>query len=323
MIEREVAKNKKGQYLLSKFLWFWTNYSVIVAFFIIVTIVATINKDFLTKANIINIIRQASIIGIISLGMSLVILTGGIDLSVGSVLALIGGISLITLNKTGSVLIAVLCALLSGATIGLINGLLITKGKITPFIVTLGIMASARSLILYISKGGSISGKVPEYIQIANGEIIGIAYPIFIFIFLTIFVTILSQKTKFGRYVYAIGSNEKAALLSAINIDKIKIIVYMICSTLTALSAVIESSRLNSISSASSGISYELDAIAGVIIGGTRMSGGKGKVIGTFFGILILGVLNNTLNLMNVSPYLQGLVKGLIIITAVLLQKKE
>jgi ribose transport system permease protein len=135
--------------------------------------------------------------------------------------------------------------------------------------------------------------------------------------------SLVAQKTRFGRYVYAIGGNERAALLSAINVDKIKIGAYVLCGGLTGLASLIESSRLSSISSASSGIGYELDSIAAVIVGGTRLSGGKGSIIGTFLGVLILGMLNNILNLMNVSPYLQGFVKGLIIIFAVLLQKRD
>ncbi|QGU94660.1 ribose ABC transporter permease [Clostridium bovifaecis] len=301
----------------------WSKYSFLFSFVVLFMVASIANSQFLSYGNLLNIIRQVSIIGIISLGMSLVILTGGIDLSVGSSLAFIGGVTIITLNRTGSVFLAVIAGFIAGAAIGLINGLLITKGRIAPFIVTLGVMASMRSLILYIAKGGSIAGKVESYTRIANGEILGIAYPVFVFLICIIAVYIITTKLRVGRYVYAVGSNEKATLLSAISVDKVKIYVYVLCGLFTALAAIIESSRLNSISSASSGVSYELDAIAGVIIGGTRMSGGKGTVLGTFFGILILGVLNNMMNLMNISPYLQGLAKGIIIILAVLLQKKE
>jgi ribose transport system permease protein len=294
-----------------------------IAFLVIFILASLLNSDFLTFTNLINIIRQVSIIGIISLGMTLVMLSGGIDLSVGSVLAFTGAITLLALNASESVLLSLLTAIAVSASIGLINGLLITKGKIASFIATLGMMAAARSLVLYIAQGGSISGKVESYTEIANGDLFGIAYPIYIFLVMTLLIFMIMHKTRFGRYIYAIGSNEKAALLSAISVNKVKIGVYMLCSMLVGVAAVIESSRLNSVSSASSGLSYELDAIAAVIIGGARMSGGRGKVIGTFFGVMILGILNNTMNLMNISPYLQGLVKGLIIIIAVLLQKKD
>jgi len=307
----------------NKLRWIWTEYSVMIAFLVIFILASLLNSDFLTFTNLINIIRQVSIIGIISLGMTLVMLSGGIDLSVGSVLAFTGAITLLALNASESVLLSLLTAIAVSASIGLINGLLITKGKIASFIATLGMMAAARSLVLYIAQGGSISGKVESYTEIANGDLFGIAYPIYIFLAMTLLIFIIMHKTRFGRYIYAIGSNEKAALLSAISVNKVKIGVYMLCSMLVGVAAVIESSRLNSVSSASSGLSYELDAIAAVIIGGARMSGGRGKVIGTFFGVMILGILNNTMNLMNISPYLQGLVKGLIIIIAVLLQKKD
>lgn len=323
MTEKIREKNTAESKTISKVVWLWSEYSIVIVFIIIFILASIANSTFLTTSNLMNVIRQASIIGIVSLGMSMVILSGGIDLSVGAVLAFVGGISIMTLNKTGSVFTAVIAALCLGALIGAVNGILISKGKIAPFIVTLGIMAASRSLILYISKGGSIAGKIKGYTQIANGQLFGVAYPIFIFILLTILIGIVASKTQFGRHIYALGSNEKAALLSAIDVDKVKIGVYVLCSVLTALAAVIESSRLNSISSSSSGVSYELDAIAAVIIGGTRMSGGKGTILGTFLGILILAVLNNFMNLMNVSPYLQGLVKGAIIIGAVLLQKKE
>jgi ribose transport system permease protein len=318
----EVTEIRQG-YWRQKLQWIWTEYSVIIAFLAIVILASLADSSFFTFENITNIVRQVSIIGIISLGMTVVMLSGGIDLSVGAVLALLGALSVLTLNATGSVVAAVAAALLAGAAIGFLNGLMITKGKIASFIATLGMMASARSIVLYMADGGSISGKAEGFTAIANSELMGLALPVYLFIGMTVAMYVLMHKTRFGRYVYAIGSNEKAARLSAIRVDRVKIAVYTLCSTLVACSAVIESSRLNSISSSSSGLAYELDAIAAVIIGGTRMSGGRGKVVGTFFGVLILGILNNMLNLLNVSPYLQGLVKGAIIITAVLLQKKE
>ncbi|UFJ40817.1 ABC transporter permease [Brevibacillus humidisoli] len=320
MNQTEVKVTRK---MGGKVSWIWAEYSVAVAFLVIVILAALADSSFLTYTNLTNILRQVSIIGIISLGMTVVMLSGGIDLSVGAVLAFVGGVALLALNGTESVLLALVTALLCGALIGFLNGVMITKGKIASFIATLGVMAGARSLILYIADGGSISGEVETYTMIANEDVLGISYPIIIFLAATLLVYLLMHKTRFGRYVYAIGSNERAALLSAIRVDRVKIGVYMLCSSFVALAAVVESSRLNSISSASSGLAYELDAIAAVIIGGTRMSGGRGKVIGTFFGVLILGILNNMMNLLNVSPYLQGLVKGLIIIIAVLLQKKD
>ncbi|GAA4707954.1 ABC transporter permease [Brevibacillus fulvus] len=301
----------------------WEKYSVIIAFFILLLAAAVVNENFFTSGNLMNILRQVAIIGIISLGQTIVILSGGLDLSVGASLALSGAVGITLMNETGSVLSGVIGTLVCAVLIGVLNGTMVTKGKIAPFIATLGMMAAARSIGLYFADGGSTTGKVEGFTQIANGELLGIAYPVYFFLLLTVLLVIVLKKTRTGRYLYAIGSNERAALLSAIPVNRVKLAAYSLCGFLVGCSALIESSRLNSISSSSSGISYELDAIAAVVIGGTRLSGGKGSIVGTLFGVLILGILNNMINLMNVSPYLQGLVKGCIIVIAVLLQKKE
>jgi ribose transport system permease protein len=259
----------------------------------------------------------------VALGMTVVMLSGGIDLSVGSVLVLVGVITVLALNATGSILVAILTALVVGSFAGFLNGLMVAKGRIASFIATLGMMAAARSIALYIAEGGSISGEVSSFTAIANSDLWIFDFPVIIFFAMTALVYILMHKTRFGRYVYALGSNEKAALLSAIRVDRVKMGVYTLVGLLVSVAAIIETSRLNSISSSSSGVQYELDAIAAVIIGGTRMTGGRGKIMGTFFGVLILGILNNMMNLMNVSPHLQGFVKGLIIIIAVVFQKRE
>nr|WP_176466459.1 ABC transporter permease [Terribacillus saccharophilus] len=306
-----------------KLSWLWSEYSVIIAFIIIFIAASVLSPRFLDMNNQLNILMQVSIIGIVALGMTIVMLSGGIDLSVGSVLVLVGVVTVLALNATGSIWIAVLTAFIVGSIAGFLNGIMVAKGRIASFIATLGMMAAARSIALYIAEGGSISGEVSGFTAIANNNLWIFDYPIIIFLIMTVLVYILMHKTRFGRHVYAIGSNEKAALLSAIRVDRIKIGVYSLAGLLVSIAAIIETSRLNSISSSSSGVQYELDAIAAVIIGGTRMTGGRGKIIGTFFGVLILGILNNMMNLMNVSPHLQGFVKGLIIIIAVVFQKRE
>ncbi|MCT2535430.1 ABC transporter permease [Aquibacillus koreensis] len=324
MAELKVNENKSMNRGKKSLQWLWSEYSVVIAFVIIFIVAALMNDRFLYIQNQMNILMQVSTIGIIALGMTVVMLSGGIDLSVGSVLAMVGVFSVLALNASGSIFIGILTALAVGAITGVLNGLLVAKGKIASFIATLGMMAGARSIALFYADGGSVSGEVDGLTAIANTELFGIVdLPIIIFLLLTVVVYLLMQKTRFGRYVYALGSNEKAALLSAIRVDRIKIGVYTLCSLLVGVAAIIETSRLNSISSSSSGNLYELDAIAAVIIGGTRMTGGKGRVIGTFFGVLLLGVLNNMMNLMNISPHLQGLVKGLIIIVAVFFQKRD
>ncbi len=303
---------------------FLADNSVIVAF-VAMVIIATIlaGDSFMSQTNIINILRTVSIIGIISLGMTLIIISGGIDLSVGSALVLVGAAGIWAMNETGSILLGLLVMLLGGIFVGWINGMIITRGRVTPFIATLGTMATCRSLSLYLLNGGGISANLPQYWVISNGDLFGISLPVIYFVVLTALVFVFSQKTPLGRYIYAIGSNERASHLSAINVNRVKMITYMIGGAMVALAAMIETSRLNSVSAASSGQGYELDAIAAVIIGGTRMSGGKGSLIGTFFGVLILGILNNMLTLMGVSPFVTGTVKGVIIIVAVLVQKKE
>ncbi|MBP1970223.1 ribose transport system permease protein [Virgibacillus natechei] len=315
-------ERKKKSFMSSRLSWLWSEYSVVIAFLIIYIVASVMSPRFLDIGNQMNILMQVSIIGIIALGMTVIMLSGGIDLSVGSVLALVGVIMVIALNATGNILVALLTAFIVGSFAGLLNGLMVAKGRIASFIATLGMMAAARSIALYIADGGSMSGEVEDFSAIANNDLWGIRYPIIVFVVMTVFVYILMHKTRFGRYVYAIGSNEKAALLSGIRVDRVKLGVYGLAGLLVSVAAIVETSRLNSISSSSSGMAYELDAIAAVIIGGTRMTGGRGKIIGTVFGVLILGILNNMMNLMNVSPHLQGFVKGLIIVIAVLFQKR-
>ncbi len=260
-----------------KLSWLWSEYSVIIAFIIIFIAASVLSPRFLDMNNQLNILMQVSIIGIVALGMTIVMLSGGIDLSVGSVLVLVGVVTVLALNATGSIWIALITAFIVGSFAGFLNGIMVAKGRIASFIATLGMMAAARSIALYIAEGGSISGEVSGFTAIANNNLWIFDYPIIIFLIMTILVYILMHKTRFGRHVYAIGSNEKAALLSAIRVDRIKIGVYSLAGLLVSIAAIIETSRLNSISSSSSGVQYELDAIAAVIIGGTRMTGGRGK----------------------------------------------
>lgn len=303
--------------------YLWRDYSVLLALILLMVLASFLNPRFLTFRNLANILRQVSVIGIVSLGMTVVILSGGIDLSVGSVLALSGVIGMLTLNSSGSILLGVVTTVGMGAVLGGVNGLLISKGRVAPFIATLGMMAVARSLALFAIRGSNVVGEVDGYTLISRGTFLGLRYPVYFFVAVAVIVWFLTTRTRFGRHVYATGSNERAALLSAVNVDRVKLGVYMFCSSLVALGAVVESATLNSISSSNSGVQYELDAIAAVIIGGTRLEGGRGKIVGTVLGVILLGVLNNVLNLMNVSPFLQGFVKGLIIITAVFVQRRD
>src|SRR6056297_497961 len=299
----------------------------LLALAILFVISAFASPFFLKTRNLLNILRQVSYTGIIGLGMTFVIITGGIDLSVGSMTAWAGGISILVLNALGggpwAILVTILAAIGVGMASGAANGIIITKGKVAPFIVTVGTMAIFRSLTLYISGAGEFRSQSNLFPEIGMGDFLGIPYPVWVFIGLAVLFWMILNHTKYGRYLCAIGSNEKVAKYSAINVDKIRFWAYSIVGMVVGVTSVLLAARLNSISSSGAGQSYELDAIAAVIIGGTSMSGGSGTIIGTVIGAIILGIVNNMLNMLGVSPYLQGTVKGLVIIGAVLIQRKD
>jgi ribose transport system permease protein len=317
------SADSAGSRIAKIFRFLWLEYSVLFALILLMIIATILNPRFLILQNLINILRQVSVIGIVAMGMTVIIISGGFDLSVGSVLALAGVAGMSAMNASGSIPTGILATVAVALTSGAIIGGLVTKGKIAPFIATVGMMAVARSLAMFFVRGGNVVGQVDGYTMISRGELFGLRYPIYTFVIVTIVVHVILSKTRFGRYVYAIGSNEKAALLSAINVDRIKTGVYMLGGALVAVASIMESATLNSISSANSGNLYELDAIATCVIGGSVLGGGRGRAFGTFLGVVLLGVLNNLLNLMNVSPFLQGFVKGLIVIVAVLVQRKR
>jgi len=282
---------------------------------------------FLNFRNITNILRQSSYTGIIGLGLTFVIIGGGIDLSVGSMVALAGGFAVMVLNAAGTgaqaIVWAILAGLCAGTLLGMINGIIVTKGRIAPFIATLGTMSIFRSLTLYISNAGEFRSANDLYPELGSGYILGLPIPVWIFFLMAVAFHIILNNTRFGRYVCAVGANERVAEYSAIKIDLVKFLTYALTGFSVAVSAILLSSRLNSLSSSNAGVFYELDAIAAVVIGGTSLSGGAGSVFGTVIGAVILGMINNMLNMVGVSPYLQGTVKGLVIICAVLAQYKR
>lgn len=305
----------------------FAKYAPIFALVILFIISAFASPYFLNFKNITNILRQSSYTGIIALGMTFVIISGGIDLSVGSMVALIGGIVILVLNYFGGDPIAITGAIMAGICLGLIagglNGLIVTKGKIAPFIATLGTMSIFRSLTLYISNAGEFRSASDIYPVIGSGYFLRLPIPVWIFLGLGIIFHILLNNTRYGRYVCAVGANEKVAVYSAIKIDWVKMMTYALTGLSVAVTSIMLSSRLNSLSSSNAGVFYELDAIAAVVIGGTSLSGGTGTITGTVIGAIILGMINNMLNMVGVSPYLQGTVKGLVIIFAVLVQYKR
>ncbi|TFG62686.1 MAG: ribose ABC transporter permease [Spirochaetales bacterium] len=296
------------------------SYGIVIAFIIICAILTILSPVFLSITNILNIVRQSSIFGIMAIGMTFIILTGGIDLSVGSILAIAGAVAAGMLKSGVGMLPVVLVALLIGIGCGLANGLLITIGRIAPFVVTLGMMSIARSLTLIFTKGYPISGFNETYRFIGGGDILSVPVPIIIFILTVVIAWLILTQTRLGRYTYAIGGNEETVKLSGINSNFYKTIVYIISGIASAISALILTSRLNSAEPVA-GQGYELDVIAAVVIGGTSLSGGRGGVWGTLIGALLIGVINNGMNLLGISPYFQLFVKGLIIIGAVLLDR--
>ena len=301
--------------------------SAVIAFLLLFILSVILRgSTFLNFGNLINILRNNSIIGIVSLGMTLIIITGGIDLSVGSQLAITGLLAISTMNATGSIVLGVLAAIAVAVVCGFLTGGLVAKCKIPAFIVTLGTMTIYRSVAQYLYNGGGITvegGHTDAFLAISNTSLFGaIPLPIVFWLLLSVAVSLFVNWTATGRRIYAVGSNEKATKLSGINADRIKIIAFIVAGLMVSLAAIVEASRLGSINSASSGNSYEMDAIAAVVIGGTSMSGGRGKIAGTVFGTLTIGIINNMMNLLGVPPFLVGAVKGLIIIVAVLFQKR-
>ncbi len=276
-------------------------------------------KNFLTEGNIRNVLWQVTAVGIIAIGQTLVILTAGIDLSVGGIAALsamAGG----TIMVHSNVLLGMVATVLIAAALGLTNGLFISYGGLAAFIVTLGMLSITTSLTYVISDQRSITGLSDTYRILGRGSIGGIQYYTIIFVVLFVASHILLTRTKPGRYFYAIGSNEEAARLSGINVKFYKTIPYVISGFLCGVAALILSGRLGVIDP-DTGTGYELQSIAAVVIGGTSLFGGKGSMIGTLIGVFLIGVLNNGLNLLKVTPFWQGTAVGIVIILSVLLER--
>jgi inositol transport system permease protein len=290
-------------------------------FFVLIgmcVIMTILYPPFIRMANLINVIRQISITAIIGMGVTMCIITTGIDLSSGSVVALAGVVAASFGKGDYPLILPIILALIAGAACGFINGSLSAYGKIPPFIATLGMMSIARGAALIYSDGRPITGLSDAFNFIGGGYILGIPMPVIIMIIVGIIMYVLLNHTKFGKYVYAIGGNQRAAVASGINVKKYLVIIYTLASVLAALAGIILAARLNA-GQPTAGVSYELDAIASSVIGGTSLTGGIGTIPGVIIGALIIGVLTNGLVLLGVSPYIQTILKGVIIIAAVLI----
>ena len=301
---------------------FIRNLGPLLGLLILCVVLTGLSDRFFTMDNLLNVTRQVSINAVISVGMTLVILTGGIDLSVGSILAFAGSITAGLLSGGQSLITAIIVGVVAGAFIGMINGALITRAGIPPFIATLGTMTAARGFTLVYTDGRPITGMEEAFRFLGGGYIAGIPVPVIIMAVIFLLAHIMLTRTKFGRYVYAIGGNEEAARLSGIGTKKILLSVYTLAGLLAGFSGVIMASRLNS-ALPTAGAGFELDAIAAVVLGGTSLSGGVGTVGGTLIGAMIIGVLDNGLNLLNVSSFYQQVAKGVVILLAVYVDKKR
>ncbi|EDS77680.1 ribose ABC transporter permease [Clostridium massiliodielmoense] len=296
-------------------------YKALLGLLVLCIVMAILSPRFLTVPNIKNVLTQVSVNAIIAIGMTFVILTGGIDLSVGSTLAISGAVAATLIKANCSILVAIIVAIIVGIIVGLVNGVVIAKGKIQAFIATLATMTVFRGVTQVYTNGTPVSKLGEAFGKIGNTEIIGIPLPVVITIAVFLVAFYVLNETRCGRYIYALGGNEDSARLSGINTTKMKMLVYVISGVTAAISGVVVTSRIGS-ASAIAGTGYELDAIAAVVLGGTSLAGGEGSIAGTIIGALIIGVLNNGLNLLNVSPYYQLIVKGLVILLAVMVDRK-
>nr|WP_319784305.1 ribose ABC transporter permease [Oceanisphaera sp. IT1-181] len=298
----------------------------LIALLVLIAVVSALNPNFFTVDNLLNILRQTSVNAIIAVGMTLVILTAGIDLSVGSVLALCGAFAASMVSMELSIFITLPVVLLAGFALGGFSGLIVAKGRVQAFIATLVTMTLLRGVTMVYTEGRPISTGFTDagdiFAWFGTGYVFGIPVPVWLMAMTFLGAWYLLNHTRFGRYIYAVGGNEAAARLSGINVARVKMGVYAICGMLSALAAIIVTSRLSS-AQPTAGTTYELDAIAAVVLGGTSLAGGKGAIMGTLIGALIIGFLNNALNLLDVSSYYQMIAKATVILLAVLVDNKH
>lgn len=298
----------------------------LIALLVLIAVVSALSPNFFTVDNLLNILRQTSVNAIIAVGMTLVILTAGIDLSVGSVLALCGAFAASMVSMELSIFITLPAVLLAGFALGGVSGIIVAKGRVQAFIATLVTMTLLRGVTMVYTDGRPISTGFTDagdiFAWFGTGYVFGIPVPVWMMAMTFLGAWYLLNHTRFGRYIYAVGGNEAAARLSGINVARVKMGVYAICGMLSALAAIIVTSRLSS-AQPTAGTTYELDAIAAVVLGGTSLAGGKGAIMGTLIGALIIGFLNNALNLLDVSSYYQMIAKASVILLAVLVDNKH
>lgn len=303
---------------------FLSDYGIIVAFIVLCVILSVVSPYFLGVNNLLNVLRQVSINGVLAIGMTFVILTRGIDLSVGSVMAFAAMVaaSFAVVDSGMPLIVPLTLGLAAGLALGCVNGVMVARFAIPPFVMTLGMLSMARGLTYIYSDGMPISSLSPSFLWLGQGMVAGIPVPVILFAAVFMLAWFTLRYTTFGRYVYAVGGNPTAARLSGIKVSRITFSVYAISGLLCGLAGLMIAAR-TSAALPQAGVAYELDAIAAVVIGGTSLAGGKGRIVGTLFGVLIIGVINNGLDLLGVSSFYQQLVKGAIIVVAVMLDRSR
>ena len=312
-----------------KLLLIGQKYGILFALVLICVVLSITSEYFLTTRNILNVLRQTSINGILAIGMTFVILTRGIDLSVGSVVALAGIVSASLATTSGTAMvaggpypafIAISVGLIVGMGCGAISGVVVSRFAVPAFVATLGMLSAARGLTLLYAGGRPVPALTPEFRWIGTGDLFGIPMPVVIFAVVFLVSVWVLNATRFGRHVYAAGGNPHAATVSGISVKNIRLIVYVISGALAGLAGMILAARTGS-ALTQAGIAYELDAIAAVVIGGTSLAGGVGRITGTLIGALLIGVVNNGLDLLGVESYYQQVIKGILIVAAVMLDQ--
>jgi ribose transport system permease protein len=291
------------------------------AILLLIGIAMTLGTDrFLTVNNLINVARQVSIISVVAIGMTMVIVSAGIDLSVGGMVAVAGSFSAAVMVGTGNLLLAFLVGLLTGTALGAINGIFIANLRLTAFIVTLATYSLTRSANLAFTHGWPLPVTTESFNYVGQGYVGPIPVPVVIMVVMYALGTVVMRSTRFGRYIYALGDNEEAVRLSGVNVTLYRFVIYTLTGTLCGLAGLMLTARLGS-AQPNAGMGFELDAIAAVILGGTSLYGGEGSLLGTLVGCFIIGFISNGMNLLNVSPFYQGMAKGAIILVAVLIDR--
>jgi ribose/xylose/arabinose/galactoside ABC-type transport system permease subunit len=292
-------------------------YGLVLALCSITAVLAVANPLFLKPQSLLTLLRQISINGILAVGVTCVLLTGGVDLSLGSLVALAGVMAAHCAHPDQfPIVVPLLAGVAVGAAVGSVNGLVITRIGVPPFITTLGMMTVARGLALVLSSGRPVSNLSRDFAQLGNGTVLGLPVPVILLALTALATHLVLRHLRIGRYLYAVGGNEMAARASGISVEAVKVFAYVVCGALAGLAGVVQAARIST-GQPNTGIMYELDAIAAVVIGGTSLAGGVGGVGGTLLGVLLLGLISCGLDWMGVSSYYQQIVKGLIIVGAV------